>query len=253
MGLPLYEEADFISKYAASLLASGAYVSRVMRSASRIATALGLDIKLVTGYSNVIISIEDEKNKICLTKVVKIPAKPISFETNADLCCLSWKALDNHMSLAEIKEAFDKIMAKPRIDSLFVLFMVGFANASFCRLFGGDFLAMAIVFSSTLAGFSAKQILQKKGVNEYIVFIISAFLASICASSALCFNCTAEIAVAASVLFLVPGVLLINGVLDILDGYAVFGCGRLIGACLLVICIAIGLSISLLIAKGVLM
>ena len=140
MGLPLYEEADFISKYAASLLASGAYVSRVMRSASRMAKALDLDIKLVTGYSNVIISIEDEKNKICLTKVVKIPAKPISFETNADLCCLSWKALDNHMSLTQIKADYERIMAKPRIDSLFVLFMWGLQTPRFAGFSGATFL-----------------------------------------------------------------------------------------------------------------
>ena len=55
-------------------------------------------------------------------------------------------------------------------------------------------------------------------VNHFLVFILSAFLASLCASSALGFDCTAEVAIATSPLFLVPGVPLINGVIDIVEG-----------------------------------
>lgn len=92
------------------------------------------------------------------------------------------------------------------MDPMFVLMVVGLANASFCKLFNGDWVAVGIVFTSTLAGFSARQQLTKAGVNHFIIFILSAFVASLCASSALRFDCTAETAIATSVLFLVPGV-----------------------------------------------
>ena len=127
---------------------------------------------------------------------------------------------------------------------------MGFANASFCRLFNGDFLAMAIVFSSTLVGFSVKLYLQKKATNEYLTFITSAFAASVCAAAALCFECEAETALATSPLFLIPGVPLINGIIDILDGFTLSGVNRLIKAALLIICIAVGLSLTLLMVKG---
>ena len=50
-------------------------------------------------------------------------------------------------------------------------------------------------------------------------------------------------------LFLVPGVPLINGVIDIVEGHILIGCSRLINALLLIICIAIGLSATLLMVK----
>ena len=136
-----------------------------------------------------------------------------------------------------------------RIDPIFVLLTVGLANASFCRLFGGDWIAMSIVFTSTLVGFAAKQRMQAHGVNHFLIFIISAFMASLCASAALRFDCSAETALATSVLFLVPGVPLINGVIDIVEGHILIGCSRLINALLLIICIAIGLSATLLMVK----
>ena len=113
-----------------------------------------------------------------------------------------------------------------------------------------DWVAVGIVFTSTLAGFSARQQLTKAGVNHFIIFILSAFVASLCASSALRFDCTAGTAIATSVLFLVPGVPLINGVIDIVEGHVLIGCSRLIGALLLILCIAVGLSVTLLMVKG---
>ena len=180
---------------------------------------------------------------------MKIPALPVSFERNSDLSALSWDALDERLPLSEIRRRYDELTAKPRIDPIFVLLTVGLANASFCRLFGGDWIAMSIVFTSTLVGFAAKQRMQAHGVNHFLIFIISAFMASLCASAALRFDCSAETALATSVLFLVPGVPLINGVIDIVEGHILIGCSRLINALLLIICIAIGLSATLLMVK----
>ena len=75
-------------------------------------------------------------------------------------------------------------------------------------------------------------------------------MASLCASSALIFNADADIAIATSVLFLIPGVPLINGVIDIVEGHILLGLSRIINALLLVICIAIGLSVTLLLVKN---
>ena len=72
----------------------------------------------------------------------------------------------------------------------------------------------------------------------------------ICDPAALRFDCTAETALATSVLYLVPGVPLINGVIDIVEGHILIGFSRLINALLLIICIAIGLSATLLMVKN---
>ena len=163
---------------------------------------------------------------------------------------MSWEVYDKHLPLHELADKFNKIISAPKIDPLFVLLLVGFANASFCKLFGGDIISMSIVFSATITGLFLKQQMQKKKINHYIIFIVSAFVASLCASTALIFDTTSEIALATSVLYLVPGVPLINGVIDIVEGYILTGFARLTEAALLIVSIAIGLSFTLLMVKN---
>ena len=51
-------------------------------------------------------------------------------------------------------------------------------------------------------------------------------------------------------LCLVPGVPLINGVIDVVEGYVLTGFARLTEASLLIVSIAIGLSFTLLMVKN---
>ena len=59
------------------------------------------------------------------------------------------------------------------------------------------------------------------------------------------FNATPDVAIGTSVLFLIPGVPLLNGVIDIVESHILLGVTRLVGALLLIMCIAVGLSITL--------
>lgn len=93
--------------------------------------------------------------------------------------------------------------------------------------------------------------MQIRKFNHYIIFVVSAFIASLCASTALIFDTTSDIALATSVLFLIPGVPLINGVIDIVEGYILTGFARLVNALMLIICIAIGLSFTLMMVKTI--
>ena len=179
-----------------------------------------------------------------------IPPLPISFELNAELSALRWEAFDRRLPLAEIRARYADIIARPRLDPIFTLILVGFANASFCRLFGGDWFAVSIVFTATLLGFFLRQRMQARGFNHYVIFIASSFAASMYASVALMFDTTSEVALATSVLFLIPGVPLINGVIDIVEGHVLNGIARLASALMLIICIAIGLSCTLMIVKN---
>lgn len=242
--------ADFISRYVTNMLGAGVHTSRVVRNSKRIGEALGTEVRIHTSQKTATLTVCEKGGSTMSTRVLDIPGFPISFEWNADLSALSWAAYDNDMSLEAIRHKFDELISKPKINPWFVLFMVGLANASFCRLFGGGVWAMLIVFTSTLVGFFTRQHLTRRGVNHYIVFIVSAFVASLCASSALSLGIeSAEIALATSVLYLVPGVPLINGVIDITDGHIQIGISRLVNALMLIVCIAIGMSGTLMLVK----
>ena len=244
----LLSKGKFIAEYSAHLMGAGVHTSRVVRNSKRIGEAFGLDVKLGVFHKNIILTIIDKQTNEACNEVIDIPAHPI--EHNSELSALSWEAVDNRLSLEELTEKYRKIVSAPMIHPLFVLLLVGFANASFCKLFGGDLISMGIVFSATITGFYLKQQMQKKKINHYITFIVSAFVASLCASTALIFDTTSEIALATSVLYLVPGVPLINGVIDVVEGYVLTGFARLTEASLLIVSIAIGLSFTLLMVKN---
>lgn len=241
--------SNFISRYAIHLMGAGVHTSRIVRNSRRIGQSFGIDVQMSAFYRSIMITTTDEDTKEIYNKVIGVPSHYISFEHNAELSALSWEAYDDHLSLQELTEKYEHIVSAPKIHPLFVLILVGIANASFCRLFEGDFISMAIVFSSTVIGLFLKQKMTKQGLSPYIIFIVSAFVASICASTALIFQTTAETAIATSVLFLVPGVPLINGVIDVVEGHVLTGFARLTEAALLITCIAIGLSFTLIIIK----
>lgn len=246
----LLSVAEFIAEYSAHLMGCGVHTSRVIRNSKRIGESFGFMVKTSVFQKNIILTLLDDTTHERYNEVIDIPAHPISFEHNSELSALSWEAYDEHLSLTELRDKYRKIIAAPRINPLFVLLLASFANASFCKLFGGDLCSMAIVFSATLSGLFLKQQLQTARINHYLIFIASAFVASLCASTALIFDTTSEIALATSVLFLVPGVPLINGVIDVVEGYILTGFARLTEAALLVVSIAVGLSFTLLLVKN---
>ena len=250
----LKEITAFIAEYATCLLGSGVHTSRVLRNSSRIGEAFGLRIHMTTLSKTIVLTVFDDSGTgSANTEVLSIPTLPISFEYNSELSALSWEAYDERLPLGEIERRYREIVARPRLDPIFTLVLVGLANASFCRLFGGDWFAVSIVFTATLIGFFLKQGMQVRGFNHYVIFIASAFVASMYASVALTFDTTSDVAIATSVLFLIPGVPLINGVIDIVEGHILNGIARLTSALMLIVCIAVGLSGTLMIVKSALL
>ena len=76
----LTEILDFIADYATYLLASGVHTSRVIRNSQRIGQSQGVDIQLSSFQKSTILTVRDDATGEAVTRVVKIPALPISFE-----------------------------------------------------------------------------------------------------------------------------------------------------------------------------
>ena len=165
-----------------------------------------------------------------------------------DLSALSWQSFDTEMSLQELKEQYNKIVSKAHSSNFIVLLFASFAIAAFCELFGGDYYAMLIVFLSTLVAFSLRLFLIKIKLDVRAMIIAVSFTASFTSyliGTFLISTNTLNVAVSTSVLFLIPGVHIINSVTDILDGHVMTGMARAVSAMILVICIATGLYATL--------
>jgi uncharacterized membrane protein YjjP (DUF1212 family) len=102
---------------------------------------------------------------------------------------------------------------------------------------------MIITFGATFCGLFGKQQLAKSNVNPYFCTYVAAAIASLVTAF---FHITGLItfpvnAFSTCVLFLVPGVLLINSFTDLMDGNTINGVVRGVNALIHVLAIALGL------------
>lgn len=246
----IQELSNFLLDFATTLMGVGSHTSRVVRNVTRIAEGFGYGVDMTVFQRNITMTVKDLLDySIRRTYVRRIPDLPLNFWIISELSALSWEAFDHHLSLDTIKERYKQIATAPHISRWAVLLLVPCANAAFCRLFGGDLIAMGMVWVATLVAFFIRQELFRRKVNHMVVFVICAFVASLIAASGVRFNWggTEDIALGASVLFLIPGVPLINSIIDLLEGHVLVGVSRAINATILIICIALGLSMTLLI------
>ena len=140
-------------------MASGVHTSRIVRNTARIAESFGFEAHMTLFHKTIIMTLRNKENTHVYSMVNTAKAGAINFEINSDLSALSWEAYDNHLPLDQLWEKYHAITSKPRLNAWLVWVLVGFANASFCRLFSGDWIAVAAVFVATLVGFRLKQVL----------------------------------------------------------------------------------------------
>lgn len=244
------QTAVLLIDIASALMSSGAHTMRIIQNVSRMAETFGYDLDLSVFQMSIMMTItsKEDPSKL-LTHVKKIKPLLLNFTIVSELSALSWETYDKKLPLETVKVDFQQILAQKRMSKWLVLILVSFANAAFYGLFGGDIYAIGLVFIATLVGFFLRQRMIYRNINHLVVFTTSAFAASLLAGMGyvLQLGSTPEIALATSVLYLIPGVPLINSILDILEGHILTGIARLVNATSLIVCIAIGLFTSMLI------
>ena len=246
----LKKTACFLSKYAASLMACGTTTIRIEKNVVRIAEAFKMHVEITILPLHVMLTVWDESRKHSYISSQRITGNGLNFYTNTLLSRLSWTIYTQRLSLSKSIRLFEKIVSVPRINKWLVLTLVGLANASFCALFNGDYTSMAIVFVATIDGFYIKNKLHGDWHWDIrITTIISAFVASVISCSGYIFHWgdTPDVALATSVLFLVPGIPFINSVSDLIHGHYICFMSRCIQATILTICLSLGLCLALLI------
>lgn len=241
--------SDLLMEVASLLMTSGAHTARVARNVSRMANAFGYEATISIFQLSIMMTVYDKKNEYShITLIRKIKPLALNFTIVSKISILSWKTIDSKLSVKQVREEFNKITETKRYSRWVVLILVAIANASFCRLFEGDLLAMAFVALGTFCGLFVRQEMHHRGANHFLIFITSAFVASFIASFTIRYNIglTPKTALATSVLYLIPGVPLLNSITDIIEGHVLTGTSRAVNAGALIVCIALGLLLTML-------
>lgn len=251
-GPDVRELCDFLRAFAVTMLACGSQTLRVERGVRRIAAAYGAGVELAMFSRHIMLTVRDAASGDSETVVASIPAGGPDFTKIRALNALGWRMHAARPPLEEARQELEGILALPSVPPWRLCLFVACANAAFCRLFEGDAAAMLLVFAATLAGFAVRQKLAGTGLNLKIVYLCASFCASLVASCGVIgqWGATPQTALGVSVLFLIPGIPLINAVQDILDGHVLMGIARAVHAGMLIAAIAFGLSLTMLLLEG---
>ncbi len=235
--------ANLLLDISSLLMVSGANTNRANVSIDRFASVLDCKAHRMISHKNIVMTLTDKQTNQIFTKVQSIPPYAINFAIISAVSRASWYAIDRNWTFAQIEKEIEKIKLKERYPRLLVLFAVSFAGAGFCNIFGGDYINMAVAMVSTFIGLFVLQEAHKKNFNIYFRVVLASFIASSIAALGVVFEIgkSPDIALATSILFLVPGVPLINSFTDFLDNYVLNGTVRFAIGLMTVLAIAMGL------------
>lgn len=240
----------FMADYAACLLGCGATCSRLEKNVQRMSHRWGMNTEMTIMPRHIQVAVTGADG-CTSTYISSIGKASISYEKITLLSKLSWKVADRGIGVADAREILGRIKSVANANRWWVLVAVSSANASFCRLFGGDSAAMAVVFVATMAGYYLKQLMLGSGCDTRLTFAVCAFVSSVLAAAGFLFHIgsTPDVAIATSVLYLVPGIAFLNAFNDMIDGHYVCFFSRLMDAIVLTCCLSAGLCLGMAVMK----
>ena len=241
----------FFAEYASYMLGCGATCIRIDRNMERMARTIDATIDMTILPSHILITMTDNHTGETSHHSSSIARIPVNYDMNTRLSKLSWLVAEHRLDLSEAAGVFRHIIHSKPMNPWAVMGLVVLANASFCRLFGGDFNAMGIVSFATLIGYSLKNILLGRRTDIKLTFLACSFISATigCAGHLFGLSSTADIALGTSVLYLIPGIPYINSVSDLLDGHYLCSFSRFAHATVLTACIALGLTGGILLMR----
>lgn len=244
--------ANFILDVGTFLLASGAHSGRVGSNTKRMALAWGYEIDLESSFIGLTTTVTHVSNRLdTITCYKASPPHSVHLEILTKVSSLSWKVEEQNLTLEEAELEFEKIKKTPNYKPLVVSVAVGLACAGLCIFSFGDmkfdFISPLIVWIAAFTGSLVRFFVSRKKFNQMLSIGIAAFLTTMITGlgSILGWGLHPEAAMATAVLYLIPGVPLLNCIIDLIDGALSSAMNRGLFAGFILLCIAVGMTLSI--------
>ena len=228
------------------LLQHGAESALVDELSSRLGRALGMDSVESSISSNAIV-LTTIKDGQCLTSTRKNHDRGINMHVVTEVQHIVILAEHHLLDYKGVEKRFSQIQPL-RYPRWLVALMVGLSCACFCKLNNGGWDGAVITFFASTTAMYIRQLLAQRHLHPQINFCLTAFAATTISGLLLqlpTFSDTPTIAMAASVLLLVPGFPLINAVADMFKGHINTGLARWAIASLLTLATCVGVVMAL--------
>lgn len=239
--------ANLILDLTIVLLESGAHCERVCRNVKRIAEKSGYSVDLLLTFTAVSVTVINKTNHFIITENRSVKHHGAHFGVLTDTSLLTWKYFEGKLSSEKLDEFLKNLPQCPKYNIWVVRFFIGVACACLCALAGGDIVDGVFAFAASFSGLMLRQEMIKHRFNLMVSTICSAFVTTTVSGINVLtqLGSSPEIAVATAVLFLIPGVPLINCIIDMLEGYIPIGLARGAFGGFILLCIAIGMFLSM--------
>ncbi len=229
------------------LMQNGAESQRVEETVRLLGTGLGCDWgNVLVSYNAIIVThISGDEFR---TKIRRVRVGGVNMSLIEAISHLTHRVEEGKFDRFKVRAELERISATPRGYNRWVTAVaVGLACAAFSRLFGGDWPVFGVTLVAATAAMLVRQELTHRNFNVLLVVIGTAFVAGglVGLLSWFQFSPHPELALAASVLLLVPGVPFINAVEDLIKGHIVVGLARGATGALIILAIALGLILAM--------
>lgn len=224
-------------------MSSGASTHRTRLTLERLASGIGVKIELLITQRALMVTVIDNDQELLFSRLKRTSPHRVNFKIVSGISRMSWKVLEENWTLEQVAVELRRLKKLPNYPQWVELTMVGLAGAAFCHIFGGGIVEMLVAFTATFAGLFIRHWAVKKKFNPYVSVYFAALSASLIAGSAEFFKIgnQPEAAFSTAVLFLVPGVPLINSITDLMDGNIQNGIVRMFNGLIIAFAIAMGI------------
>ncbi|MCC8089608.1 MAG: threonine/serine exporter family protein [Rikenellaceae bacterium] len=230
------------------LMESGAHCDRINRNLQRVADKAGFDLEIMLSYTAISVTATDKYNPLhAATALRRVKNHSAHFGIITEISILTWQYAEGAINFHRFVEKIESVSSPPRHPAWIIRLSVGLACACLCLLAGGDLIDGSFTFIASLTGLIVRQFLVKQNFNLMIAILCSSFITTIISGldALTSIGRSPETAVATSVLFLIPGVPLINSIIDLVKGYYPTAISRGVFGGFILLCIALGMFIGM--------
>lgn len=256
---PEYKKLDHITTLAVEigtfLLACGAHCGRISRNVNRIVNTWGVNIHMNFSYTGILVTASyDEYPEMAVTIYRRSPSHGVNFTAINEISQLSWLITTEKISVQDAAGLFSQIKNKRSYPKSVLLAGIGISCACLCIVAGGDWRDAIVAFIAAVGGMLVRLEMVRHNYNLMISFIAAAFVTSLITGLNVVGtfeplwgeSLAPDRALATAVLYLVPGVPLTNCIIDLIEGYVPSAIARGVFGAFILLCIAVGMSISIL-------
>ena len=245
----IHRKLDVLLNIGKLLMECGADTNRIIEEMLKAATFMGIPhnyLNIHISYTTIMVNLLHKERSITVFR--KTPVHVPNMAMINAVSKLTWRAFERHYSLTTYEQLISKLDSTiPVYPDWIKGIACALGSAGLAFLYSGDMIAFIVTIICSLIGYFTRTLSVRLGCNEYVGIALGGFAAMV---SAYGFYSHIEqdslvYVLVCCTLFMIPGVPLINAVIDTINNHILSGITRAIRTILIVGSMTLGMAMAL--------